>query len=559
MATFDPDAYLAKKQEFDPDAYLANGQKSGGLMQDIGNSIAGQVRGAGSIGATLLAPKDALESFIARQMGAPELQVPDRRAAMTEGLRSMGADPESLLFKGNKLIAEILGSSGAGGGVANAITKVAPSVAAAVPSFINALRTGGLFTGAKAGPGVAGLAANMAPRIAGGAVAGGATAGLVNPEDAGAGALIGGALPPAVKAAGAVGSVVKQAAGGLVKNTLGVTTGAGGQAIGTAYQAGKQGSDDFLNNMRGNVPMEDVLGKAKAALSQMRQQRGEAYRSGMAAVSGDKAVIPFSPIEQAMSKFQSMGSYKGQTINKNAANTVDELADIVNRWKGLDPSEYHTPEGLDALKKAIGDVRDSLQYGTPGRTAADGIFNAVKKQITDQAPTYSKVMKDYSEASQLVGEIERTLSLKPGASVDAAMRKLQSLMRNNVNTNFGNRLDLAAKLEQQGGQSILDDIGGQALNSWTPRGLQAATSGGALLAAFPTGGASLAMLPAASPRLAGEVAYGLGAMNRGIGGAAASGRNQLAQLLAQTNSAPLAMNSLAPLLATGAVLSANQR
>lgn len=30
MATFDPDAYLAKKQEFDPDAYLAKGKESGG-------------------------------------------------------------------------------------------------------------------------------------------------------------------------------------------------------------------------------------------------------------------------------------------------------------------------------------------------------------------------------------------------------------------------------------------------------------------------------------------------------------------------------------------------
>ncbi len=557
MATFDPDAYLAKKQEFDPDAYLAKGQSP--KSSTLGNIAAGTVRGAGSFGATVLSPRDALESFIARQMGAPELQVPDRREGMDAALKSMGADPNSLAFKGSKLATEIVGSAGAGGGVANAITKLAPRIAAAAPAFINALRTGGFSTGAPAAPGFMGGVANMLPRIAGGAVAGGATAGLVNPEDVGAGALIGGALPPAVKGAQMLGSGAKQLLGSAVKNTLGVTTGAGGQAIGTAYQAGKQGSDDFLNNMRGNVSMEDVLGKAKEALSQMRQQRGEAYRGGMAAVSKDKAVIPFTPIEQAMSKFRSMGSYKGQTINKNASGTVDELADIVNRWKGLDPSEYHTPEGLDALKKAIGDVRDSLQYGSPGRTAADSIYNAVKKQITDQAPTYSKVMKDYSEASQLVGEIERTLSLKPGASVDTAMRKLQSLMRNNVNTNFGNRLDLAAKLEQQGGQSILDDIAGQALNSWTPRGLQAATSGGALLAAVPTGGASLAMLPAASPRLAGEVAYGLGAMNRGIGGAANAGSNKITQLLGATGGQPLTTNQLQALLATGGVLSANQR
>ena len=103
------------RYEFVDDAPKA--QEKTTAAQHIGNAIAGQVRGAGSFGATLLSPRDALESFIARKMGAPELQVPDRREAMTEGLRSMGADPESLMFRGNKLGVEILGSSGAGGGV----------------------------------------------------------------------------------------------------------------------------------------------------------------------------------------------------------------------------------------------------------------------------------------------------------------------------------------------------------------------------------------------------------------------------------------------------------
>lgn len=55
--------------------------------QQIGNVVGGLVRGAGSIGATILAPRDALEGFIARQMGAPELAPQDRRTAMDAGLR----------------------------------------------------------------------------------------------------------------------------------------------------------------------------------------------------------------------------------------------------------------------------------------------------------------------------------------------------------------------------------------------------------------------------------------------------------------------------------------
>lgn len=558
METFDPDAYLAKKQEFDPDAYLAKGKESGGFMQMLGDSIAGQVRGAGSFGATLLSPRDALESFIARKMGAPELQVPDRREAMTEGLRSMGANPESLAFKGNKLGVEILGSSGAGGGVANAVTQIAPKAAAAMPAVIQAMRTGGFSTGAKAAPGFMGAVANMAPRIAGGAVAGGAAAGLVNPDDAALGAVIGGALPPAVKAAGMVGSGIKQAASGLTRNTLGATTGTGAESVSTAYRAGKEGGTSFLDNIRGKVPFTDVLDEAKTALSKMRIDRSNQYKQGMAGVSADKTVIDFAPIDSAVSSLKSMGNYKGQVINKNASGTVDEISNLVGQWKALDPKEFHTPEGLDALKQAISDIRDTTQLGTAGRKAADTAYNAVKGQITMQAPTYAKVMKDYSEATELVKEIERSLVGNQKTAADTAMRKLQSLMRNNVNTNYGNRLDLARTLESNGAE-ILPAVAGQSMSSWTPRGLQGATSGGALLAAYPTGGASLAALPFASPRLVGEAAYGLGALNRGIGAGAARGKSAVSGLLSQGGMPALTMDELAPLLATGGLLSVSQR
>jgi hypothetical protein len=38
---------------------------------------------------------------------------------------------------------------------------------------------------------------------------------------------------------------------------------------------------------------DDMIVKAKEGLAQMRQQRGEAYRTGMAAVSGDNSDILF--------------------------------------------------------------------------------------------------------------------------------------------------------------------------------------------------------------------------------------------------------------------------
>ena len=74
----------------------------------------------------------------------------------------------------------------------------------------------------------------------------------------------------------------------------------------------------------------------------------------------------------------------------------------------------------------------------------------IKKEITDQVPEYSKVMQPYEEATRLERELQRALSLSDKASADTALRKLQSVMRNNVNANFGNRLKLAERLEQAG-------------------------------------------------------------------------------------------------------------
>ena len=520
------------------------------IKQGAGNTLAGLVRGAGSIGATLLAPKDIIGDALDGK-GLSLESNRQRRKDMDSALSSMGAETDSFGYGAGKLGGEILGTAGAGGALANGtrmgLAMAGKSVPAAVQPLLSAISSGGFNAGG----------AGMATRAAGGAISGGLSAGMVNPEDAGMGAAIGGALPGVVKVAGEAGKLTRRAAGAVAKNTLGMTTGAGAETFGTAYRAGKDGGTSFLANMRGDVPMTDVLDGAKDALSKMRIERGNLYRSGMVDIASDKSVINFAPIDNAVNSLQKMGSFKGQVINKNAAGTVDEISGLVGQWKSLDPTEFHTPEGLDALKKAIGDIRDATQFGTPGRKAADTAYNAVKSQIDMQAPTYAKVMKDYSQASEALTEIERSLSLGNKAAADTSMRKLQSLMRNNVNTNYGNRLTLAKTLEGKGAD-ILPAVAGQAASSFTPRGLQGLAATGAGVASF-TNPATLAALPFTSPRLMGELSYGLGAMNRGIGGAANKAGGAAAQLLSRSPRGLLDMEQFYPLLSNAPVVTFSQR
>lgn len=193
-------------QQAQPEARTIGGM----LGEGIKNLAGGAVRGAGSIGATLLTPYDLIAG------NTTSISNPERRAGMDGGLSELGVDTDSGAFKTGKIVAEIGGTAGAGGAIANGLTKLSPAVAARLPGLIEAIRTSGMTTGSPAVAGVLGTAANLATRGAGGAITGAASAGLVNPSDAGAGAMIGGAAPAVLRGAGEVGRMIGRGARSVV-------------------------------------------------------------------------------------------------------------------------------------------------------------------------------------------------------------------------------------------------------------------------------------------------------------------------------------------------------
>lgn len=311
------------------------------------------------------------------------------------------------------------------------------------------------------------------------------------------------------------------AAGSVAKNILGspAFTGIGPEAVSQAFKAGVKGGTPFLDNIHGKVSFANVLDDARAGIAKMREDRGAAYRQNMAAVKSDATVLKLDGVDQALSDAAGTVAYKGVVKNPNAAAALAKVAEDVAEWKKLDPRQFHTPEGLDALKQRIGSTLESLPFeDRSSRLAVGKVYAAVTAEINKQAPTYAKTMKAYEEASDLLKEIESALSLKKQASADTAMRKLQSLMRNNANTNYGNRLDLANDLVEKGGRDIMPALAGQAASSWSPRGL--GWIGGSVpsigLAAATTNPAYLAALPMQSPKLVGLGAYGAGSAGRGL-------------------------------------------
>lgn len=311
-------------------------------------------------------------------------------------------------------------------------------------------------------------------------------------EDVKTGSVIGGAIPAAGQAL--------RGAGKLGSELLGITTGTGARSIEQAYGAGKRGSKSFIENMRGKVNKADVVDAARAELEKLKIAKNAEYAKNIDAIKSDKTQLNLKGVVDKLNKIKSDYNVNGfSKAGKSTRKAIEEVSDVVDEFS-KNP-QIHNAEGFDALKQRIYDISFPFEE-RQANTIVKQMGNAVKSEINKQAPTYAKTMREYTDASNTVRELENALSLKEGKSVDTALRKLQSAFRNNVASNYGTRGDLVEKL---GGDYLADAIAGQNLADFMPRGLVGRIAGGAGLYAQ-----NIPAILASSPRLVGETAYKLG-------------------------------------------------
>lgn len=316
------------------------------------------------------------------------------------------------------------------------------------------------------------------------------------------------------------GQALTKAGTVFVREILGNTTGVGAEALKQAVQAGRVGGESqarFIENLRGQKDVQDVADRAMDALKKMGSEKAAQYTKGMEGLKLAETPIDFKPIVDKYQKivddsfYQPKGStVKVQKVSDSTMKKVKELGDAINEFT---PEFFHTAEGLDILKRKIDDLYP-LQAAAKNETrVVMDMRNAVREQILKQVPEYAEVMKPYEEATNLERQIIGELSLGKKVNAGTTLRKLQSVMRNNVNTSYGNRLDLVNKLDP----NLLPDLAGQALSEFTPRGLQRLAATGQI-GAGALGYIDPLTLPLTlagqSPRLVGETALKLGQAQR---------------------------------------------
>jgi hypothetical protein len=167
-------------------------------LRSVAAPFAGVSKGIGNImfGGQRLAGK-GLEALGATETGRALIEDAARRQAEQEAFIAPYRQAAPAMTGAGEFTGEVVGTLPVGGVIANVVSKVPGAGRVA-----EAIRTGGFRTGAPVATTAGGRAADIATRAAGGAVVGGTSAALINPEEAGTGAAIGAAAPFALPTVG---------------------------------------------------------------------------------------------------------------------------------------------------------------------------------------------------------------------------------------------------------------------------------------------------------------------------------------------------------------------
>lgn len=464
-------------------------------LQTVPRDLAlGALKGATNIGSTLLRPVDAATDALGLTKNAAQ----ERKAKLGEFYKE-NADPESLASKGGELASEIAGTAGAGPVVA-AGAKAIPIIAKYAPKLVAAIESGGFKLGTPAATTTAGKVADATTRVAGGAITGGASAGLVNPSDATTGAVIGGALPPAVKVAGAAG---KALASEVSPEVVALYNKA--KSLGIDVPADRITNSKPLNAVASSlnyVPLSGRAGTEEKMASQFNRAVSRTFGQ-----DSDNVTSALRKASTALGdKFELTLKGTGVKADQDLINDLVTNIDKANRELGPDSA------------KIIGNMADDLmgKIGANGMIDGQAAYN-VKKALdrigsrNSNEAYYAREMK-----KSLMGALNRSL----GPDEAKAFAK--------VRQEYGNMLDLEgiAQNGAEGGVSIarlanmkninnqplqeLADIAAQFLKTResshgaAQRVAMAVTRGGLL-----SGGAtSAALAPASIPLVAGGIAAG---------------------------------------------------
>ncbi len=353
------------------------------ILNTAGDIGLGALQGAGNIGATLMQPIDYAMDRTGQQNA-------ERRRSLTEGLKNLGAETESIPFKAGEFGSEMAGTWAAGG----ALSK-AGKVARYAPELAKAIETGGMAKTA------------LLPRVAGGAISGAVQAGMVNPEDATTGAVLGGALPLVGKA---ISGVSKLATGGNITP----------EVRSLAEKAGQYGIDIPVDRILKSKPLNAAAASLEylpfSGRSETMDKVADQFKIAISKTMGENTSNLAESVNNAR---QELGKKFDDVLSNNRvvadSTFVNDLLDLSQKadeellnnapviknqidklLNAIDPNGTIDGNGAYEVKKRLDKLSKSNEHGYLANDVKQSLMDALNRSLpADKADDFAKVRKQY--------------------------------------------------------------------------------------------------------------------------------------------------------------------
>lgn len=370
----------------------------------------GLIAGAAGIGKNLL----TASTFIPRKLeqaanyvtGSGNMPMNQAVEAMQQGNEQFVKDNESKpAFGAGKLISEIAGTAGAGNVLAIG------AKAASLPKLANALQSGGFSLGGSAGKTLAEKSINAATRIAGGAGAGAGSTALVAPENVGAGAAIGAAIPVVGKAAGVTGKAIGKSIAGKTSPEI-VALANKAQKLGINIPADRLTNSKPLNAVASSLNYIPFSGRAATeeafekqlnkALSRTFGQNTDNVTMGLRKAADDLGHKFDNTLKSNIVKFdRQLLDDITNTQNQAATELSDQSLQIVNKQidEIVKKGESGVIDGQAAynIKRTLDRIgRGNNPEAYHARQLKKDLMNALDRSLgKDAAKEFAKVRQQY--------------------------------------------------------------------------------------------------------------------------------------------------------------------
>jgi hypothetical protein len=386
-------------------------------LRSVAAPFAGISKGVGNImfGGQRLAGK-GLQMLGADETGQALIQDAARRQAEQEAFIAPYRQAAPTMTGAGELAGEIVGTLPVGGVIAKGVGAI-PGAAPLAQS----IRTGGFSTGMAPG------AANIATKAAGGAILGGTSAALINPEEAVTGAAIGAAAPLVLPY---IGKYVSMGGGKIVDAFTGKL------APVKAGKVAREMAGDTINQIRATNNLAPININAAQAAGGIDN---DVYQAFLDFYSGkDKS------------------SYFRILKDRQKTDQLNQLAKLAG---GATDTEIIT--NIDSAKRVLNQLTTPIREEAFAKVAQ---INKVVPELTQEAQTLRKeAAKKVEEVRRFVGQqVSKPTNVTPGLIDDvsvspAAQARAITPAQDNLATDYllGK---LAGSADEVAGKAAVDSI-----------------------------------------------------------------------------------------------------